>query len=71
MLKQKSCLQVKIDDRIYELQCAPETQLGELHDVVTQMKQYIVQRINEAANAESQNAKEKDLGAVVPEILEG
>lgn len=71
MLKQKSCLHVKIDDRIYELVCEPDAQLGELFDVVCQMRSYIVKRINDAAEAETKSQKEKDLGAVVPEVIEG
>jgi hypothetical protein len=52
MLKQKSILEVKIDDRLYEFQCDGAAPLGEIHDVLCRMKQYIVQRIVDAEKAE-------------------
>lgn len=52
MLKQKSILEVKIADRNYEFQCDGSAPLGEIHDVLCQMKQYIVQRIVDAEKTE-------------------
>ena len=56
MLKAKTVLEVKIDERIYELSCNPEAPLGGVHDALCQMKAYIVQRIIDQQEAE----KKKD-----------
>ncbi len=45
-LKCKTALQVKIGERIYEMECHSDSLLGEVHDALTQMKAYIVDRIN-------------------------
>ncbi len=52
MLKQKTLLEVKIDDKLYQFYCDPDSQLGQLHDALAQMKQYVVQRIVDAQKSE-------------------
>lgn len=52
MLLQKTFLEVKKLEKIYHLICDPTSSLGELHDVLAEMKDYIVGRIN-AAHAAS------------------
>lgn len=52
MIKQKTILEVKVEDRVYELYCPGETALGELHDVLMQMKGYCVERMVKAQKEE-------------------
>lgn len=48
MLKQKTVLEVKRGDRFYHLQCDPDSPLGELFDVLSEMRSYVTERIVEA-----------------------
>lgn len=64
MLQQKSSLLVKVGERTYELMCDGNSPLGELHDVIMQMKSYIVKRITEAHEAETK--KPDDAPVVEP-----
>ena len=54
MLKNLSSLELKIGERIYKLMCDVDAPLGEVHDVLVQMKSYVVSRIQEAQKAEEQ-----------------
>ena len=57
MLKAKTVLEVKIDERIYELYCEPEAPLGCVHDALCQMKAYVVQRIVDQQESEKKKAE--------------
>jgi hypothetical protein len=46
MIKNKIAFEVKKDERIYAFYCDPECPLGEIFDVMCEMKSAIVQRIN-------------------------
>lgn len=48
MLKQITALEVKLGERLYQLVCEADSPIGEVHDVLQQMKSYIVERINQA-----------------------
>lgn len=48
MIKQKTVLEVKIAERVYSLECAPDSPLGELHDCLSQMKNYVIDRMQQA-----------------------
>jgi len=54
MIKQKTVLEVKIGDNLYELHCPGETVLGELHDALMQMKGYCVARMVKAQQDEEE-----------------
>ena len=45
MIKTKSVLEVKIGERVYSLECSPDSPLGETHDALCQMRLFVVQRI--------------------------
>lgn len=45
-LKSKTILQVKVGERTYEMECYSDSPLGEVHDALSQMKAYVVDRIN-------------------------
>lgn len=58
MIKQKTILEVKIGENIYELSCSSASPLGELHDALMQMKGYCVDRMVQA-QAEEQKVAEQ------------
>jgi len=51
-VKQKIVLEVKKEDRIYGFECAASGSLGEIFDVLQEMKAFVVQKLNEAQQAE-------------------
>lgn len=51
MIKQKVVLEVKIGERSYEMECHQDSPLGEVHDALSQMKQFVIQRMMEAEKA--------------------
>lgn len=57
-LRQKTVLEVKIDDRVYSMECYSDSPLGCVHDALSQMKAYVVSRINEMQEKESQPKEE-------------
>lgn len=59
MLKNKTILEVKMGERIYSLECAPESPLGELHDVLCNMKGYVIQKMKDAADAQEAKSEQK------------
>jgi hypothetical protein len=52
MLKQAAILEVVKEDRIYTMILPNNAPLGELHDVLFQMRSFVVEKINEAVNAD-------------------
>ncbi len=52
MLKQAAILEVVREDRVYTLVLPNNSPLGELHDVIFQMRSFVVDKINESVNAE-------------------
>jgi hypothetical protein len=48
MLKQSAQLEVKIGERVYQLNLPSESPLGEVHDALFQMRSFVINKINEA-----------------------
>lgn len=48
MIKQKTVLEVKIGERIYELFVSGDSPLGEVYDALCQMVGVVVQKINDS-----------------------
>ncbi len=79
MIKQKTILEVAKSERVYQLEVQPDSPLGEIYDVLNQMRQYVVSRI-EAENKQQEEAMkkakdeadalEKKEDAVIPEVEE-
>lgn len=65
MLKQRSILEVVKGEKVYQLHCDQDSKLGELHDVLSEMKDYVVKRITEAAELEKPKEKKSDVVEVV------
>lgn len=63
MLKQKSLLEVKKNERLYQFYCDCDSPLGELHDALAEIKQYVVQRIVDA----EKTTEVKEPEVVIPE----
>ncbi len=51
MYKAKVQLEVKRGDKAYSLYCEPDSQLGEIYDVLSEMSRYVVSKINELQKA--------------------
>ena len=56
-LKNRTYLEVKIDGKVYALECDSNSCLGAVHDALAQMKAYIIDRIN--AQAENEKKAEE------------
>ena len=54
----KTVLEVKIGERSYVMECYNDSPLGEVHDALTQMKAYIVDRINTQCENEKKAEEE-------------
>jgi hypothetical protein len=52
MLKQAAILEVVKEDRVYTMVLPNNAPLGELHDVIFQMRSFVVDKINDSINAE-------------------
>jgi len=61
MLKQKNVLEIKKGERVYEFIFELSSEAGEIHDVLHQMKSYVVDVINK--HAEQEKNKEKEVNA--------
>lgn len=64
MLKQKLILEEKREDRVYSLEIPSGCNLGEVHDVIFSMKQWVIdQMINaQAAEKPKENSPEQAQG---------
>lgn len=60
MVKNKIVLEVKKDDRLYELVCENNSPLGELYDSLSQMLHFVVEKIKETEAAVAQKKAEDD-----------
>lgn len=49
MLKNLTVLEITKNDRTYQLQLDPNSPLGEVHDVLMEMRGFVVSRMNEVA----------------------
>jgi len=54
MIKNKTILEVKMNERVYSLELDPTSPLGEVFDVLTMMKSFIVERMKDADKKEEQ-----------------
>ena len=61
MLKQSAMLEVKIGDRAYQLHLPSDAPLGEAHDVIFQMRSFIIAKINEAQKADAPKESEPEV----------
>jgi hypothetical protein len=57
MIRNKSVLEVKSGERIYSLEVYTDSPLGEVFDVLSQMRGYIVQRMIDEQNKDKPKEK--------------
>lgn len=55
---QRSILEVKLGDRFYHLECAPDSPLSEVNQALVEMNSYVLSRIEEAKKMQ-ENSEEK------------
>jgi hypothetical protein len=51
MIKNISKIEIAIGERIYHFLCEVDAPIGEVHDVLMQMKGLVIQKMNEAHDA--------------------
>lgn len=59
MIKQQVILEVKKEDRIYQFQLPSNCSLGEVFDVLFQMRSYVVEKISESQKADQPKEPEQ------------
>lgn len=52
MLKQAAILEIQREDRVYTMILPNNAPLGELHDVIFQMRSFVIEKINESINVD-------------------
>lgn len=57
MLKNKTVLEVKIGERLYELSLDASSPIGEVFDALSQMQSFVVQKINESQPKKEEESK--------------
>lgn len=59
MLKQRLTLEVRRNEKDFSLMLPDMTSYGEVYDALTEMRAFIIQRINEENEASKQKIEEK------------
>lgn len=59
-LNNKTVLEVTKNERKYSLECDAASPLGELHDVLVEMKGYVVQRFQDVQDQEKKTEASKE-----------
>jgi hypothetical protein len=54
MLKTNAQLEIKIGERVYQLNLPSDAPLGEAHDALFQMRSFVISKINEAQQADKE-----------------
>jgi len=62
MIKNISKFEIKIGERVYALLCEIDSPLGEVHDALSAMKGFIIQKIQEAEAPPKQEDSEPKEG---------
>lgn len=60
MIKNKIFLEVKRAERVYQLSLDPDSQLGECFDVLSEMRAYVIEKLNEAEKSSQKPEEKKD-----------
>ena len=60
MIKNNLILEVKREERVYQLHLPSDSPLGEVHDVLHEMKMFIVKTMTERASQEVGEPKEDE-----------
>lgn len=57
MIRNISKIEIAVGERIYHFLCEVDSPIGEIHDVLMQMKGLVVQKMNEAHEAHEAMSK--------------
>lgn len=60
MIKNLSAIEVKLNERVYRFICEVDAPIGEVHDILCQMKSLVVQKMQELNDAQKAPVKEED-----------
>lgn len=60
MIKNKTIIEAKVGERTYQMECFPESPLGEVYDALNQMRAYVIERIVDQQKSEKAQAIEPD-----------
>lgn len=60
MIRTLTVLESIRENRVYHLHLSPESPLGECFDVLTEMRAYVSQRIQEAEQAQKEQEENKE-----------
>lgn len=60
MINSKTILEHKIGERTYQFFCDPNSPLGELHDALVLMRNFIIQKMQEIDQKQSEKAPQCD-----------
>ncbi len=60
MLNQISKIEVKIGERVYQLLCEMDSPLGQVHDALSTMKGFIINKMQEAEKISKPEKEEEE-----------
>lgn len=69
MISNKSQLEIKKGERLYHLICDPLSPLGELHDVLIEMRNHVIEIMSERRKQEEDSKNPQDIPCVDCEVL--
>lgn len=52
MIKNHLILEVKKNERVYQMHLSPDSPLGECFDILTEMRSYVLEKINSSVQEE-------------------
>lgn len=64
MIRNLSTIEIKVGERVYRFLCEVDAPIGEVHDVIMQMKGIVIQKMNEAHDAMVAAQTPKDIPKV-------
>ncbi len=60
MLSTISKIEIKIGERVYQMLCQGDSPLGELHDVLSQMKGFVIDKMQEIDRVSNPPVEQED-----------
>jgi len=58
MLSNKTALECKIGERCYQFVCSSDSPLGEVHDALSELKAFVIQKIQESEKKQEPEVEE-------------
>ncbi len=54
MIKNQSVIEIKVGEKVYQFHCSLDSPLGEIHDILHQMKSYVLKKMIEFEQKENE-----------------